>query len=104
MVASQCKDEIIFQMKHTLRSVEHHVIIRNLSDTTLEVGGNLVVLDAVLDIRLDPILHVIVHLSTTINQRHTGTVTPKLQSRNGCRILAADDENIAVVVRVGLAI
>ena len=70
----------------------------------VEVGLDLSVLDAVLEVGLDPVLHVMVQLRSAMHQRDARAVPPQIERRNGGGVLAPDHQHVGVVVRMRLAV
>src|ERR1700716_1550449 len=104
MVADEGQDEVVFQSKRAARSIHYHVVHYDFFHAAAEVSLNFPCLDAVFYIGLDPILHVMVQLRLTVNQGDASTMAPEIKSCDGGRILATDDQHLAVVVRVRLAV
>jgi hypothetical protein len=52
------------------------VVRPNFLHDAVEVGGDLAILDPVLDIRPHPVLHVMVHCGTAMDKRHPRAVSP----------------------------
>src|SRR4030088_1676047 len=104
MVADEGQDEVVLQSKRAARSIHYHVVHYDFFHAAAEVSLNFPCLDAVFYIGLDPILHVMVQLRLTVNQGDASTMAPEIKSCDGGRILATDDQHLAVVVRVRLAV
>src|ERR1700753_2688931 len=68
------------------------------------MGGDFPVLDAIVDVRKNPVLDVMVHLFTAVNQGHVGAVTPQVEGGNGSRVLPSDHQHLLVVIGVGVVV
>src|SRR5205814_3638122 len=102
VVAGKSKDEIIFQPNFAVGSTKHDAIGTNLENTGAEIGLDLSILYTIFDIRLNPILYVLMHRWTTMYQCDARAAAPYLQGDNGCRLLPAADPESAVDIRRGL--
>src|SRR5882762_11048398 len=76
VVSRQGKHKIVLDCHFAFRRVQPDVIGRNLLHRTVEIGSDLPVLDAVLNIRKDPVLHMRVHLGTAMYQRYPRSMPP----------------------------
>src|SRR5262249_6672223 len=63
-------------------------------------GGDFVVLDAVLEVRAQPIFHAGRDVLATIDERDPCSVTPEIQGGFGSRVLATNDNHVTVVVGI----
>src|SRR5690348_12502436 len=104
MVSNQREDKIVLQAHRPARGRDYCVVDSDFLDVTVEKSFDLSVLDAILEVGLDPVLYVMVELRTAVNQRNPSTMPPKIKRRDGCRVLAADHQHIRVVVGVRLPI
>src|SRR5882757_4633720 len=104
VVSGQRKNEVIFQALRTSRSVEHNEVRTNLEDSAIEIGRNLTGLDAVLDVRPYPILHVRMNLGAAVDHCHASSMPPEIKRGLSCGIFAADDDHIVIEIRMRLAI
>src|SRR3979411_483886 len=99
MVADEGQDEVVLQSKRAARSIHYHVVHYDFFHAAAEVSLNFPCLDAVFYIGLDPILHVMVQLRLTMNQRDAGTVAPEIERCERGGILSPSGQRIAVIVR-----
>src|SRR5579862_3440595 len=104
MVASHGKDKVILQLEWTVRGLEIHVFNSDFRNRTAEVGSNLAILDAVFNVRQNPVLDVIVQLGSTMHQGHARPVPPEVERRDGSRVFAANDNDIHVEKGMRLAV
>src|SRR6516162_7707099 len=94
----------MFQCDFTLRGVDAEAISLNLDYARVKVGPDFSVLDAVFDIRLDPVLHRIGDFATPMDQGHAGARPPQFEGRNRGRVFRADYGYVMIVVRVRLLV
>ena len=80
------------------------MIHTNFLHSAVEVGFDFSVRDAILQVRFDPVLDVAVKLRAAIDERHARSVPPQVESGDGGGVLAANYQNVAVVVRMRLSV
>src|SRR5215467_638275 len=66
MISGEREDKVVLDSHLAFRRVQYDAICFDLPDGAAEVGSDLPVLDAVLDIGEDPVLHVRMHLRPAI--------------------------------------
>ena len=69
-----------------------------------EVGCDLAVLDAVVDVGENPVLHVAMHLGAAMHEGDACAVAPEIERGDGGGVLAADDQDVETVVGVRLVV
>ena len=104
MIAGHGEHEIVLQPQLALRRVEQDRIRGDLAHGGVEVRGDFMVLDAIFDVGLDPVLDVGRDGRAAMHQGDARSVTPELQGGDGRGILGANHNNIRVVVGMRLAI
>src|SRR5450755_447038 len=104
MVASKGEDKVVVQAKRTFRSAQRYPGIADLLHGAVEVGRDFASLNAVLDVGTHPVLDVVVHLRSAMNEGDAGAVTPQIQRGFGGGIFASDYEHVGVVIRMGFAV
>ena len=104
MVAGERKDEVVRQRYRAFRRFEPHIVFGDVDYRAAEVCFDLSVLDAVVDVGEDPILHVAVHLRAAMDERYSGAMPPEVEGCDGRRVLAADDEYVQSIKRMRLVI
>ena len=80
------------------------VVFGDARDGGGEVGGDLAVLDAVVDVGQNPVLHVVVHLGAAMDQGDARAVTPEVERGDGGGVLAADDGDIQAEEGMGIVV
>jgi hypothetical protein len=75
-----------------------------LINSRVEVSRNLFILDAIVDVRQDPVFDVAVHLSPAMHEGDAGAVAPEFECGDGGGVLATDDQDVEIVVRVRLIV
>ncbi len=68
------------------------------------MGSDFAVLDAILDVGLDPVFDVGMERGTSVDEGDSSAVTVEIQRCDGGGIFAADDEDILIEVGMGLVI
>src|SRR5579863_873469 len=104
MISGHSEDEIVGQRHAAGRSFDHNRVGSNFQNLGGKVCLDLAVLDAVLDVRLDPVLHVGRNLGSAVDECDAGAASPQFESGNGSGVLAADDHNVHVVKRMRVVI
>src|ERR1700730_13860471 len=104
MVASHGEDKIVLQADRTFRGFEVDRVGLDLLHSAAEVGGNFAILDAVLNVGQNPILHVAMEFRPAMYQDHARAVPPQVKSRDGGGVLASNHQNVGIEKRMGLAI
>ena len=56
--------------------LQQYMISGNLLDCSVEIGSNFSVLDAVINVRQDPVLNVGVHLRPAVSDSHASAMPP----------------------------
>ncbi len=69
-----------------------------------EEGRDLAILDAVVDVGQDPVFDVAVHLRAAMDEGDARAVAPEVERRDGCGVLAADDQDIEAEVGVRIVV
>src|SRR5208282_3854175 len=88
MVTGEREYKIVLQAKNAERSLQRDPGIADLLHRAVEVRGDFASLDAVLDVGPHPVLNVIMHPRSAMNQRDARSMPPQIQSRFRRRILA----------------
>src|SRR5215468_11282770 len=70
----------------------------------MKIGADLAVLDSILDVWSDPVLHTIGNRSTPVNQGYTRAGPVKLERGDGGGVFGADHRYVAIVERVRLLV
>src|SRR3954467_9177573 len=104
MVSSKRKNKIILQALLAFRSTDAYEIFSYLRDGAIEKGLHFAGLYTVLDIGLDPVLHIGVDAWPTMHHRYPCTTAPEFERSDRSRILRADDRDVSVVERMWLLI
>jgi len=76
VIAGEGEDELVGQDDFAFGSCQIDVVFVDPCDVGAEVGLDLAVLDAIVDVGEDPILDVPVHLGAAVNKGDLRTVTP----------------------------
>src|SRR5579863_1364701 len=100
MISGHSEDEIVGQRHAAAWSFDHNRVGSNFQN----LGGKVCLDLAVLDVRLDPVLHVGRNLGSAVDESDAGAASPKFESGNGSGVLAADDHNVHVVKRMRVVI
>ena len=103
-IARERKDVVVRQCLRALGRLQHDVVELDALDRRVEVRGDLAPFDAVLDVGLDPVLDVAMQLRAAMDERDARSVTLEIQRRNRRGVLAADNDDIAVEVRMRLVV
>ena len=105
MVAGEGEDEVVGQGERcppvVARVTVSSVMLR---DRAGEVCGDLVVLDAVVDVGQDPVFDVAVHLRAAMHEGNARAVPPQFERGDGGGVFAADDQDVQAVVRMRLVV
>jgi hypothetical protein len=104
VVAGEGEDEVVGDDLGAFGGGEGHVIFRDAGDNCVEVGGDLAVLDAIVDVGEYPVFDVAVHLRAAVDEGYAGSVAPEVEGCDGGGVFAANDEDVEAVVRVGLVV
>src|SRR5439155_16521420 len=94
MIAGHCEHEVVLQTDWPLRRVQVDVVRQDFQHRAAKIGRDVSILNAILDIGQDPILHMIVHFCSAMHQSHAGAVSPQIQSSESGGILAAYDQDV----------
>ena len=68
----------------------------------MEVSLDLAALDAILDVRLDPILDVLVDARAAMHQRDARAGPEQFERRDGRGVLCADHDHVVIVIGMRL--
>src|SRR5579872_357557 len=79
MVANQRQHKIILQSDRPPRSDDHNVIHADFLHRTAEVRLDLSGFDAVLEVWLDPVLHMMMNLRLAMHERHSRPMPPQIK-------------------------
>src|SRR4029077_7296932 len=102
MVSGQGKHKIVLQRAFALRRLDPHRLRLDLQHAAVEVCGDFAFLDPVLNVGLDPVLHVAVDLRPAMHHAYPRSAPPQLQRRNRGGILGPDNEHVHIKIRVRL--
>jgi len=100
MVPSKREHEIVFQTTRSGRSSQRDIIAVDFLHRAVEVRDDFARLDAVLDVGTHPILDVVVNLRSSMDQSDASAVPPQIQSHFGRGILAANDNDVRIEIRM----
>src|SRR6266853_2839037 len=100
MVPSEREHKIVFQIKGTGRSSQRNVFTADFMHSTVEMRDDFSGLDAVLNVGTHPILDVVVDLRSAMDESDASAVPPQIQSHLGRGILAANDNDVHIKIRM----
>ena len=83
MVPGERKHEVILQPEIPLWRRDDDVVLPYLAQRRSKIRAHLTCLDAVLDVGLDPVLHVLMHPPSPMDERHSRAPPPQFQRRDG---------------------
>src|SRR6202041_339966 len=104
MVAGEREDKVVLQRLPAMGGFDDHCIGCDFDDVRVKQGLHFPVLDAVFYVGLDPVLHVAMHLRTTMNERDARAAAPQLKGRDGSRVFAADHHHIHFEKRMRIVV
>src|SRR5262249_23806114 len=104
MVAGEGEYEVVLQLTLAVRSAYADTLGQYVFHNTAEMRCDLAVGYAVLDVRFDPVLHVLVHAGAAMDQRDARPAPPKFQGGDGRGVFAAYYQDIEVEIGVGLGV
>ena len=67
MVADERQHKIVLHSKRSAGRLDHHVVHADFLHGTVEISFDLVILDAILEIGLDPVFDVMMQLAAAID-------------------------------------
>src|SRR5215469_10555245 len=76
MISGEREDKVVLDFHLAFRGVQHDVICLDRLDRAAEVSSDLTVLDAVLDIGENPVLHVRMHLRPAMDEGDSRSMAP----------------------------
>src|ERR1700688_408357 len=100
MIPSEREHKIVFQMKSSGWSSQRDVVTADFLHRAVEVRDDLARLDTVLDVGTHPILDVAVDLRSAMDESDASAVPPQIQSHLGRGILAADNNDVSIKIRM----
>src|ERR1035437_10349654 len=83
VVAGEGEDEVVGDGQAARGRGDGYVVFGDVGDIAGEVGGDLAVPDAVVDVGQDPILHVGVHLLAAMDEGNARAVAPEVERVDG---------------------
>jgi len=94
MVAGHGEDKVIFERDAAQRRLHRHCVWSDFDHFGMKVCLDFAVLDAVLNVRLDPVLHVWLNPCPAVNQRDARAAAPKLERGDCGGVFAADHHHV----------
>src|SRR5215470_11928240 len=76
----------------------------NILDIAFKIGSDLSILDAVFNVRKNPVLYMPVHGRFTMHKRNARSVPPEIKRGNRSRVLPSDHQNIKIVVGMRIVV
>src|SRR5215468_12706131 len=104
VIAGEREHKVVLEGQFAVRRIQYDRSRRDLPHYRVEVRLDFAVLDAVFDIGLDPVLHLVMDHRTAMHQRDSRPVSPQLERGNGGGILRADHDHLCVEIRMRFTI
>src|SRR6185369_1798053 len=90
----QGQDKIVRDSESALLGVQNHFARKDLLYCRVEVRSDLAVLDAIFDVRLDPILHLWRDARAAMHHGDSRAVAPEFQRGDGSRVFSANYQDV----------